>query len=209
MKRPSIRLPSTLAGRYTRYVAGFGVAVPLGLAPFLGMVRVPGFSALLELFPQGTRTFLIATSAMLMGFVAIGIQFYAGETIRRGLVAKRFKATLILILISFFALVVIYSIRVLKVHDPATGEDQPVILGWSRLSEAEGCGCPDAVGDEACAEGLAYDLRTCWPHHGQVSLALHLLYMVLTGGFGALIGLLLLQEEAKRQQKAKRRSPGR
>lgn len=199
MKRPALRLPTILANRYVRYAVGFGVAVPIGLAPLLGKYRVKGFEPLLSLFPEASKTFLIATSAFLMGIVAVVIQFYAGESIARHEIRKRFKRSTVAILVALFALVTLYSLRVLRVRDPVTARYEPVILGWWRVSEEAGCGCT-TDDDLECADGLGYsDLGSCWPHRGQVELSLQLLYLVLTGGLGALIGLVLLQEEARRQ----------
>ncbi|HEX9671603.1 MAG TPA: hypothetical protein VGC93_19195 [Thermoanaerobaculia bacterium] len=170
------------------------------MAPFLGKYRVPGFEPLLQLFPESSKTFLISTSAFLMGIVAVVVQFYSGETITRSDVSRRFKRSAATILVAFFTLVTLYSWRVLRVKDPETGRYEPVVLGWWRISNAEGCGCTTRD-DFKCAEGLGFgaDLGSCWPHYGQVMTSLQLIYLGLTGGFGGLIGLLLLQEEARRQ----------
>ncbi len=204
-----IRLPSVLAGRYVRYVMGFGVAVGVGMAPFLGNYKVPLFESLLELFQEESKTTLIPISAFLMGLVAVAIQFYAGENIVRKNIRRRFAFGLAAILVAFGGLVAIYGTdRVISIpvpsSDPSTKHYARVILGWSR---AANCDCRDEPNDLECAYDLGMHLETCWPSIPQVRLSLYLLYLTLTGGFGSLIGLLLLQEEARRQEKKKKARP--
>src|SRR4051812_25046827 len=74
--------PTPLAKRFVRSVLGFGVGVGLGLAPFLGKLGVPGFSALLSLFPEALSAFLIPVSAFLMGMLAAVTQFYSGLALK-------------------------------------------------------------------------------------------------------------------------------
>lgn len=199
MSRSNFRLPSLLANRYVRYVTGFGVAVGIGLAPFLGKYKVPLFEPLLNLFPPDSRSTLIPLSAFLMGLIAVAIQFYASETIERPAIRRRFTFGFAAILLAFVGLATIYTPqRVLRLRDPSTGRDEPVILGWSR---SESCPC-EAESDEDCYYSLESP-DDCWPSASQVQLTLHLLYLTLTGGFGGLIGLLLLQEEARQQEKKK------
>ena len=73
--------PTPLAQRYVRYVVGFGVAVGVGLAPFLG--KVPGLDVLARLFPPDLKSTLIPFSAFLMGLIAVAIQYYSAESISR------------------------------------------------------------------------------------------------------------------------------
>jgi TIR domain-containing protein len=203
MRRFRIQLPSALAVRYVRYILGFGVAVGVGLAPFLGKYKLPFFEPLLGLFPGASKLSLIPTSAFLMGLVAVAVQFYSGEEIPQGTIRKRFGVGLLLVTLAFAALYVLYDSRMLQIKDPRTGIYVPHILGWSRLPEGRVCKCRSEEDDHMCAYALGLDLGRCWPSIPQVRMALHLSYLTLTGGFGALIGLLLLQEEARRQKKQK------
>jgi hypothetical protein len=201
-----IRLPTVLMGRYVRYVIGFGVAVGVGLAPFLGKYKVPLFEALLELIPESSKHTLIPLSAFLMGLVAVAIQFYAGDNISQKSIRRRFTLGFAAILIAFIALVLLYTPQhVLPVPDPSTGSHQPVILGWSRLPAGKICTCTPTESDLDClyALGGPESVEICWPSVHQVRLSLHLLYLILTGGFGGLIGALLFRDEARRQAKEK------
>jgi TIR domain-containing protein len=206
MSRFRIRLPSTLAGRYVRYILGFGVGVGVGMAPFLGKYKIPLFEPLLGLFPEESKVSLIPTSAFLMGLVAVAIQFYSGEEIQQGIIGRRFRIGFPLVILALAALYALYNSRVLQINDPKTGSYVPYILGWSRLPKGQVCTCISEESDLECAYALGLDLRRCWPSIPQVQMSLHLLYLTLTGGFGTLIGLLLLQEEARQQQKEKQKS---
>jgi hypothetical protein len=190
-------------GRYVRYVVGFGVAVGVGLAPFLGKYKVPLFESLLELIPESSKHTLIPLSAFLMGLVAVAIQFYAGDNISQKSIKRRFTLGFAAILLAFIALVLLYTPKhVLRIPDPSTGSYEPVVLGWSRLPTGKICTCTPTDSDLMCAYALGLDsLEICWPSIPQVQLSLHLLYLILTGGFGGLIGALLFREEARRQAK--------
>src|SRR5436305_1157413 len=206
LNRFRIRLPSLLAGRYVRYVTGFGVAVGVGMAPFLGKYKILLFESLLELFPEDSKRSLIPISAFLMGLVAVAVQFYSGEVILRESIRRRFTFGFAVILLAFVGLVILYQPKhVLPVPDPSTRRNEPVILGWSRLPKGKICPCETTESDLECvyAIGIPY-LDICWPSIPEVQSTLHLLYLTLMGGFGGLIGLLLLQEEARRQEEEAR-----
>lgn len=204
-----IQLPSTRIGRYVRHVLGFGVAVAVGMAPFLGKKEVPFFEPLVDLFSETSKIPLIPLSAFLMGFVALRIQFYAGDKISSRTINRRFAIWSTIMLVAFTGFVVIYTERVLQVPEPRTGSNMPVILGWQRLPTGKICACLPSENDLMCAYSLGLgnqlkNLEICWPSIWQVRLSLHLLYLGLTSGFGAMIGLLLLKEEALQQAKARR-----
>jgi hypothetical protein len=196
--------PTALARRYVRWVVGFSVGVGIGMAPFLGKVKVPGFSPLLELFPLQLQGVLIPLSAFLMGTIAVGVQVLAGEGLKRSTLTRSLLSGLAVILASLVVFVVLYNLFVVSVRVP--NGYVAVIVTSERLP---GCGCAPASSDPDCIESLSLDpaaLETCWggPALKMRKLALQLNYLLLTGGFGALVGLLLLREE---DQEKKRRRP--
>lgn len=198
-------LPTALARRYVRYVVGFGVAVGVGLAPFLG--KVPGLDTLLSLFPQELRYSLIPFSAFLMGIVAVAIQFYSGEASGRTLLRKRFRASLIALLIGLAALVILYSSLVVLYPILHGEKTLPIVISFSRTST---CGCPAAISNLSCLQKITPNpakVEDCWGSGAiqRSRLLLSLSYLLVTGGFGGLIGLLLLQEEAKKKQQRRPR----
>jgi len=194
--------PTVLVGRFVRYVSGFMVGVGVGLAPFLGKVRVRGFTALLEIMPFQLQALLIPLSAFLMGLLAVAVQFYAGEKWKPEVLRQRFRFVFISILAGFVVLVIIYPFFVKRVR-LFTGEDVAVVVTSERLST---CKCPADSPDQLCIQLLSLDtdaLATCWGGPSLVwrELALEIPYLILTSGVGALIGLLLLQEEIKKQRR--------
>jgi len=199
--------PTALARRYVRYVVGFGVAVGVGLAPFL----VSGTNALISLFPEELRSSLIPFSAFLMGIVAVAIQFYSGETVPRALLRKRFKVSLIVLLIGLIALITLYTFLIVPypiLHGETT---LPIVISFSRT---EACPCPGGMSDLRCLQGITPSrskIEDCWGSGAlrRSRLLLSLCYLLVTGGFGGLIGLLLIQEEAKKkQQRPRKAAPG-
>lgn len=200
MSETAPRPPSALARRFVRYVAGFGVGVALGLAPFLGVVEVPGFSALLRLFPADLARSLIPLSAFLMGVVAVAVQFYSGERIAARAFRRRFFVTLVLLLVGFLLLVVLYALFVRDVPVAGGKSNLAFVIGWQRLPS---CDCDAELSDLQCLKELSADpaaIGSCWGRQLVVGrLALTLGYLLVTGGFGALVGLLLLAEERRRR----------
>lgn len=166
----------------------------------LGTVEVPGFRHLLELLPQHPTdlTDLVPLSAFLMGLVAVAVQFFSGDRPSRRSLRRGFVWGLTAVLAGFLALILLSGLRVVRVDLPGGGALR-VLTSWK---VRENC-CPSAEG-RACIEGLSLDpaiLEECYGR-GRLRLmeiSLTLSYLVATGGFGALIGLLVLQEEARRK----------
>jgi len=194
--KPSVESNAPLPGAARRLVGlllALGVGVGAGLAPLLGMKKIPYFSALVELLPPQLKEYVIPASAFLMGLVAVAVQFSSGEVIVRKSLRRRFFLAFLAVLLGFLALVILRSSYVKSVP----GWNEPVVIGWSRLP---GCGCPKGISDEDCIANIAFQVSRCWDSGG-VKLSLVLSYLVAIGGFGALIGFLVLQEEAQRRQK--------
>lgn len=188
-----------LSRRFVRYVLSFGVSVGVGMAPFLGKVKVPGFEALLELFPRQLQGVLIPLSAFLMGLVALAIQFYHGEIIAAGRLRKYFRMGFIAMLTGLFLFLVLYKLFVIRV--PLAGGESyaAVVVTPTRL---ETCGCLPRLTDHDCVRTLSFDpagLATCWGGEALEvrELSLMIPYLLLTSGFGALIGLLILKEDRR------------
>lgn len=199
--------PTTITRRYVRLVVGFGIGVGVGLAPFLGKIR--GLDALITIFPESLRGTLVPVAAFLMGIVAAAIQFYSSETINRRTLKRRFGISLGLLLTGLLLLFVLYSLFVRAIPVKGGKATVPIILGGSRIHDPS-CGCPPSYGDIQCIQELSFEdaaIETCWDA-GSIKtrrLLLSLSYLAVTGGFGALIGLLLLQEEARRNQRRRPR----
>jgi len=178
---------------FVRYVVGFSVGVGIGLAPFLGKVKVPGFEALISLFPRQLQNTLLPLAAFLMGVIAVAVQFYAGSHLHPDRLGRYFGIGLVVMLSGFFlfAILCMLFVRQIPLRE---GEHAALILTPERLP---GCSCgnlPDAL----CVQKLSFNramLETCWggPALKAREVSLEISYLLLTGGFGALIGLLLLR----------------
>jgi hypothetical protein len=198
-------LPSALARRYVLYVGGFGLAVGFGLAPFLG--KIPGLDALLTIFPESLRSFLIPLSFFLMGVVALVIQFYSGETLSRTLLRKRFLWSLIALLIGFAMLLTLVNFLVIPFSIDHGGKTVHVLISFSRTTA---CPCPRSDSDSSCLRKISLNpvkIEDCWGSGAiqRSRLLLSLCYLFVIVDFGALIGLLLLQEDAKKKQQRRPR----
>jgi hypothetical protein len=200
-KKAKVSLPTPLARRFVGYVAGFGIAIGIGLAPFLG--KIPGVDALLDVFPKSLWSTLIPFSVFLMGLIAIVVQFYSGETIHRATVRRRFKWSFGSLLGGFALLVLFYNWLVVTVPIEGGEKTIPFVIGFSKSPD---CGCkPPTINNKECIKQLSFEeakIETCW-NTGLSRTLLQFSYLLLTGGFAALVGLLLLQEQARKQEKSK------
>ena len=194
--------PGGISRRLLSTILGFGVAFALGAAPFLGAKRIPGFEPLIAIFPEQHRNLLLPFSSLLMGIVALAIQFFAKERINRRSLRKGFVPILLVVVIGALALLILYTSYVVAVPNRMAGGNDLFIIGWSRLPS-----CNECRSDVDCIEGSAQDLESCWTGINQVKLALFLSYLIAIEGFAVLAGLLVLQQEEIRNQRPARRRP--
>lgn len=195
-RRESPRPPTPLARRLVRYILGFGVGVGVGLAPYLGLLKIPLFAPLLDLIPESIQNTLIPLSAALMGIVAVAAQWYGGEAITRKWLRRLFARALTLAGLSFVLLLAVHTLLVVRV--PILGGDDTVsfVVGFVRPSKPP---CTEGVSDAECIKKITLDpaaVESFWGDR-QVRLArlsLMISYLLFTGTFGALIGLILLRE---------------
>ena len=198
-------LPTPIARRLVRYVVGFGIAVGVGMAPFLGWI--PGSGSLLQLFPPNMRGTLIPLSVFLMGIVAVAVQFYSAEAISRAALRRRFSFALAALLCGLFFFLGLYAVFVetVSISKGDVMKTTAVVTGTDPRTPA--CECPEKLSDAECITSLSLNpvaIESCWGRSLRlVRFSLSLSYLLLTGGFGAFVGLLILQEESRRA-KAKR-----
>lgn len=201
--------PTPLARQFVRLLVGFGIGVGVGTAPFLGTVDVPLFEQLVEVFPDAGRNRLFALGAFAMGVVAVAVQFYAGESSSRQRVRRLFSRTLALIVVALVALGVLV-VKFVEQMDIMDGEMASFAIAGDRRPETI-CPCDPVVSNQECLASLTADqalIDRCWSADAteNVHLALLASYLLLTSGFGGLIGLLLLQRVAKQQAATRKRS---
>lgn len=203
-KRSPIPLPTGLPRKFLSELLVFGVACALSAAPFLGAKRIPWFEPLISIFPEEQRSLLIPVSSLLIGLVALAIQFYAGEAISRRSIRKGFPLILLIVLISIVSLLTLYVSYVVRLQVNVDEEVvvQRFVIGWYRLPTCK-CGS-----DLDCIIGASQAIEKCWSERSitQVKLALFLSYLIAIEGFAVLVGLLVLRGEKIRQQKIQKRS---
>lgn len=189
--------------RFAGYMLGFGVSFAVGLAPYLGQKRVPGFTPILAFLPPALQNSAIALSAALMGVVAVVIQWYAGEHVSRGWLRKIFKRALCLVLASFVVLIVVHTRVVVTVEDLAGGPPDIFIVGLFRPDKTDKYGepiCPPDMSNSRCIQSITVSKAAVESHWGSTNvqignLALILSYLLFMSSFGLLVGLLLLKDE--------------
>jgi hypothetical protein len=196
-----IKPPTPLARRFARSVAGFGVGVVIGCAPFLGAVKLPPFSSILSLFPITLRSTLLPLGGFLIGFIAAGTQFYAGVYVPMARIKFWARRSLLTGLILLPAFLLCYLLLVRQVHYKEDFEVSFV----TGLSRSNTCSCPQAITDSMCIRTLSANpdnIELCWGR-AQVKLSEFILgisYLLFMGSFSFFISLLLLQENQKKRQ---------
>lgn len=202
-KVPAPQPPTALSRRFVRYLVGFGVGVTLGLAPLLGTMDVPGFVPLADLLPLTLQEQLAALAPVVMGVVAVAVQFGSESRIPRKRLRRRFAVTLSILAAGFVLLVVLQTFVVSEVAILGGERTVRYAVGRDRLAT---CVCPPGLSDSECiVEELTLDparVESCWGSGavGRTELGLTLSFLMVIGGFGALVGLVLLQEEARRSR---------
>lgn len=185
--------------RLVGYLLGFGVSVGVGLSPYLGESKVPGFTPLLTLIPPTIRDTAIPLSAALMGIVAVVIQWHAADQVTRAWLHETFKRALLLVLASFLVLTIVHILVVVRIDDPAGGPPDTFVIGF--LKPNEDC-CPPKTSDIDCVYKATLDqakVESCWgPKNVRVAkLALILSYLLFMSSFGLIVGLLLIKDETQ------------
>jgi len=190
-----VRRPSTTP-KFVRYFTEFTVGTVVGLAPFLGLAKVPGFAAVIEIYPIDLREWLIPLSAIMMGMVAVIVQFVFSERPKKKTLRRWFIASIALFFIAFLLLIVVYPLVVTRIEHFAvvTGStDVPAHPPGSR------CTCPEGQPADQCLADITLNpinVRSCFGTRAvtNATLQLALLYIALTGAFAASVALVLLTD---------------
>lgn len=203
-----LKPPSPRAQMFLRRILWFSAGVGVGASPYLGAVNVPGFKPLLSSMPFQIRFELISLSSFLLGIVALAVEFYAGERVPRRLLSRIFGLGLVLLVAGFFLFVALRSIYTVSV--PAGNAKVAVLIGSSHRTKTCPCGDPDEdpVG---CIRKLSLDeasIARCWGARqvGTRGLFLAMSYLILTGGFGALVGALVLRDSDQKHRSKEKQS---
>jgi hypothetical protein len=190
-----IRPATPLGRKLVRYIVGFGVGIGVGLAPYLGLLDVRWFKPLLSLIPASIQNTVIPLSAALMGTVAVVVQWYGGEHLSRKWLRKLFVRTLFTAVSTFILLTVVHEL-VVRDLSMGNGRTLSMVVGFVRPNRPP---CTEEVSDRECLMLVTLDpakVEAFWGER-QVRLArlsLIFSYLLFTGSFGTLVGLIVLKE---------------
>lgn len=201
---PPIGPPSRFAWRFLKYLLGFGVWFVIGLAPLLGNAHVRFFSAVIDLYPESIRDWLIPVSGLLMGMMGVVVEFAAGQSLVPPAVRRWFRRATIVFTASLFLLIGTYLftvVHVLTAQRDGSTKRFAYVTGTLSVpaDKAPSCTCPPNTPAQECVEGGTSDvaIRACFgPNRVAIAtLVLALLYLFVTGAFAAAVGLLLLAQK--------------
>jgi hypothetical protein len=192
-EKPSARLPA-LGRTWVQYVIGFGVSVAVGLAPYLGRVRVPLFTPMLSLLPDSLQDIALPVSSMAMGIVAVLVQWYGNRRLSKKWLEKSFGRTALVTAAALFAITAIELIAVVRVEVPATESTVSFAVGAQYPDKPP---CSGISRSQCISTVLSLDESRIESFFGEgqsdiTKLVLVIVYTTLMSSFGAMIGLLLL-----------------
>jgi hypothetical protein len=206
--------------RLIQYVVSFGVAFAAGLAPLLGKARVRGFSALIDIYPVDVQDWLIPVSGLLMGMIAVIIKFAASRRPSAKKLSRWFGRTVIVFGSAFIVILVIYLQFVTRVETTVTRRDgtadrtsAAVVTGSREVPQqppGSPCTCLERQSASQCVQAITINpmnVRACFGEQrvAFATLALSVVYLLLTGSFVAAICLLYLSDLEERRSRARRK----
>jgi hypothetical protein len=199
--------PPPIVRSWVRLVVAFSASVALGLAPYLGKLRVPGFDALLSLIPDDLHSVALPLSAAFMGLIAVWIQWSAGNRPRKTWIQKRFRIMMFIGILGLILFWVVNTFVVVRI--PIRAEDRVgvYLIGFRRLPTSP---CPPIISDVDCVRQVTPEesqLAKVWGDNQLRISRLALLgsYFVATSSFGMLVGLIVLQKSLQRTTPRRRR----
>lgn len=183
------------ATKWSKALLALMVTIPIGLAPFLGKVGVPGFSALLSLFPESLQNSALTIATMAMGLVAVSVQFFSEEGISAARMRRWFVTLLILLFLFLISIAYFHNQYVVTIY---TGNDARPVSYLVSSTRTPHCPCSVEDSDASCIENIGLQpsrIPLCWADRDirNSSFILLLNYVFLMAGTGGLIGLLVLR----------------
>jgi hypothetical protein len=190
-------LPTRLIKDWVYYVLGFGAAVGIGLAVWLGKAGVPLFSPLLDIIPNELRPTLIPLSSALMGIVAVVVQYYADK---RGNADRLFAWALALTVAAFIALVIVRTKLVAPVE--TTPGKRVTFLVCLAVPQKAPC---VGIGKSECIERLTFNRSYIRSFFGDsclenAELGVEAAYLAFMACFGLMVGIVVARRKQKQQQ---------
>jgi hypothetical protein len=207
------RLPKTIGttSKYRNHILSFGVTLAAGMAPLLGKVHVPFFTAILDVFPLNLSSTLIPFVAFIMTLPAVAVQFFAKDAIAPERLDGWFRWNLAFIAPLTMALYVAYTLTVTQINFEGQKGVVAYVTGSNMLPT---CPCathrPPLAIASCIGNAITFDpaqVSDCYPpaEINSRKAILSTLYMMLMLSFGTLIGLLVLKEEQRRKRRRRKR----
>jgi hypothetical protein len=188
---------------------GIGVAVGVSLAPYLGKVNVPGFSSLLELFPDVLRDRAIPLSTVLMAVIAAAVEFLGVQRITAVGAKKWFVRMLVLTVAFLLVLTIAHGMSVTTVEYNGGKNSASFVTGFGerpatcstpcKETEIDCVSCNSRWANSQCIENISFRpsaIEGCFGST-RVNLAntlLLLFYLAVTSCLAALIAVLAISK---------------
>ena len=184
-----------LAKAWVRYLLGFSISVGVGLAPYLGKIKVPLFTPLLALIPLSIQNIAIPLATAFMGVIAVVVQWNRKATPK----TWHFAATLGGAILSLLLLTAIEMTAVAHIQVPAVGESVAFAVGFANPVKppCENMGREQCIATKLCFDETAIASYYGDPQVNMTKLLLILSYVSFMSLFGLLVGLLLLRERSR------------
>ena len=192
---------------FVRKILGYGVWVAIGLSPFLGNANVRGFTAVIAMYPEDLQNWLIPLSGLMMGMIAVILDFQADR--RQPGVKKLerwFYRTVAVFLLSLVTLIAAYTQWVVRPSKTqADGKSSAIAMVTGTREVPAGrqsvCGCTPGASARQCVEDVSVNpanVEACFgPQRvAFATLALALVYLVVTASFAAAVGVKRLQRKS-------------
>jgi hypothetical protein len=118
MPRSNLTPLTPIIRKYLRYILSFVVTLGVGTSPLWGGRVIPGFSAILDVFPHDLQD-VIPWASLLMSVPAVGVQFFSTDRKLPRQLRRAFGGTLVALTVLIFATYVVYKVFVIRIHVPA------------------------------------------------------------------------------------------
>jgi hypothetical protein len=190
--------------KYLRYMIAFGVSVAIGLSPLLGNVNIPGFTAILTLFPLSLRSTVIPFAAFIMALPALAVQFYALDRSKLGTLRRWFKYAIGSALLAAVALFIGFMQVVVAAVPPGTDQTLRYVIGPEMRSKCP-CVAKSLEIEQCIGQAITADpvqVEGCYPRSAVQfnKTIISLIYFAMMASFGTAIGVLILREGVKHAQ---------